>query len=114
MAKLRMLVVVLFGALTIYTLFSVSIEGVNFLPGFFADLMSMSWRGQVNLDLVTFTTLAGLWVAWRHDFSTAGIIMGLIVVGGAMLLFAPYLLYAIRQSKGDFTVLFMGQRRLQS
>lgn len=114
MAKLNVLVIALFGALAIYTFFSISIEGANFLPGFVDDLMSLSWRGQINLDLITFTTLAGLWVAWRHEFSTGGIIMGLIVVGGAMLLFAPYLLYAIRQSKGDFTILLMGAQRTES
>ena len=114
MSKLRALIIALFGALAIYTLFSISIEGVNFLPGFVADLMSLSWRGQINLDLITFTTLAGLWVAWRHGFSVGGIIMGLSVVGGAMLLFAPYLLYAIHQSKGDFKTLLMGEQRSES
>ena len=39
---------------------------------------------------------------------------GFTVVEGAMLLFAPYLLYAIRQSKGDFTVHLMGKQRCES
>ena len=114
MTNLRNLIIVLFGALTIYTLFSVSIEGPNFIPGFVSDLISLSWKGQVNLDLITFTTLSGLWVAWRHNFSGGGILMGVAVLVGAMMVFAPYLLYVISKSKGDFTVLLMGQRVVES
>lgn len=111
MTTLRRLVLALFAALAIYTLMTVSTHGPNFVPGFTADLLSLSWRGQVNLDLITFTTLAGLWVAWRHKFSTGGVMMGLLVFLGAMLLFAPYLLYATGKARGDFAVLLLGEHR---
>ena len=114
MSLLRNLTIALFVALAVYTVFAVINDGLNFIPGFIADLMSLTWTGQINLDFVTYLTLSALWVAWRHHFTPGGIVMGVIVFVGAMLLFAPYLLYAISKSNGDFAVLLLGENRARS
>ena len=109
MTQLRNLVAALFLLLLVYTLFVVVRDGANFFPLIVAEILAVGWAGQITLDLITFTTLSGLWVAWRHNFSAGGIALGLVVVVGAMLAFAPYLLYAIHQAQGDARKLLLGR-----
>ena len=109
MTALRSLVLVLFTTLALYTAITISKEGINFIPGFVGDLSTLGWRGQVNLDFVTYLVLSAVWVAWRHRFSTIGIGLSVVVMVGAMMLFAPYLFYAIWQSKGDVRAFLLGE-----
>lgn len=109
MTHLRTLVVLLFATLAIYTLLVIPQHGVNFIPGFVGDLMALDWRGQVNLDFITYLVLSALWVVWRHRFSTLGMVVAMAVMVGAMILFAPYLLYAMYRAKGDIKALLLGE-----
>ena len=68
-----------------YTSVTIADHGLNLLPVFFGDMAKMAWPGQFNLDFMTFLMLAGIWVSWRHQFSPAGLALGVIAVFGGML-----------------------------
>jgi hypothetical protein len=78
---------------------------------FFGDMMQMSWPGQFNLDFFTCLLLSGVWLAWRHDFSAAGLALGVVGVFGGMLFLSAYLLVASFRANGDVKVLLLGARR---
>jgi hypothetical protein len=50
-------------------------------------------------------------VAWRHQFSAAGLGLGLVAVFGGMLFLAVYLLVAGVPARGDLRVLLLGAQR---
>ena len=81
------------------------------VPRFFHDIAEMSWPGQFNFDFLCYLLMTALWLAWRHDFSAAGLAIGL----GGLLLGSPYLaLYLLAQSfavNGDSAALFLGEAR---
>ena len=114
MSVFRNIVIVLFGFLAIYTVFTIANVGINFVPVFVADLMSVTWRGQIGFDFLSYLILSGLWVAWRHDFTGGGIALAIIVVLGGMLAFALYLLFAIGRSEGDLNIMLLGQQRTKT
>ncbi|MEW6076744.1 MAG: hypothetical protein AB1724_02915 [Thermodesulfobacteriota bacterium] len=107
----RVYLVILLIVLTAYTLMVANKHGWNLLPIFFSNIFEMSWSGQFNFDFMTFLSLSGIWVAWRHQFSAGGIILGVIAFFGGMMFLAPYLLYAAFQAGDDVTVLFLGKNR---
>ena len=94
-----------------YTSVTISREGWNLLPVFFGDMAAMGWPGQFNLDFFTFLLLAGLWVAWRHHFTAAGIVLGLIAVFGGMGFLSIYLLFHSYRTGGDMAALLLGPQR---
>jgi hypothetical protein len=75
-----------------YTLVVIANHGLNLLPVFFGDMAKMQWPGQFNLDFMCMLLLAGLWASWRHQFSVAGVVLGLVAVFGGALLLRAYLL----------------------
>ena len=81
------------------------------LPTFFGDMLQMNWPGQFNLDFFCFLIFSATWLAWRHEFSPAGLALGV----GGLLLGAPYLsVYLLVQSarvNGDVAALFLGEGR---
>jgi hypothetical protein len=107
----RFFLAVEFVCLTGYTLLVGSKHGWNLLPVFFVDIATMTWPGQFNFDFMTFLLLSGLWLAWRNNFSVAGLVLGMIGVFGGMMFLAPYLLYASFQAQGDIKVLLLGKER---
>ena len=111
MTTLRSLTISLFAILAIYTIFVIWQEGANFVPGFVGDILAVTWRGQINIDFFCYLAVTAWWVAWRHKFSAGGILLGLVVLVGAFLFFAPYLLYAIARSNGDMATLMLGENR---
>jgi len=94
-----------------YTLAVGSRHGWDLLPIFFNDIAALSWSGQFNMDFLGFLLLSGLWVAWRHHFSAAGLVLGLVAVFGGMLFLATYLLVASAPARGDLRVLLLGAQR---
>ena len=110
MAFLKTLSVAIFLCIAIYTGLVVINHGANLIPIFVGDLFSLTWRGQFNLDFSGYLALSALWVAWRHQFSTQGIAVGLIACVAGMLFFAPYLFFAIGKADGDFKLLLMGNQ----
>ena len=71
----------------------------------------MTWSGQFNLDFMDFLGLSGIWVAWRHQFTSGAIALGVIALFGGMMFLAPYLLWASAQAGGDARVLLLGKAR---
>lgn len=86
-------------------------HGWNLLPVFFSSLAEVSWPGQFNLDFMTFLGLSAIWVAWRHQFTAAGIALGVVAFFGGMMFLAPYLLWASAGAGGDVRILLLGRAR---
>lgn len=100
-----------FVAIAGYTLVVASNHGMNLLPVFFGDMAAMEWPGQFNLDFMCMLLLSGLWVSWRHQFSAAGLVLGLAAVFGGALFLSAYLLITSIRSKGDIRTLLLGEAR---
>jgi len=111
MTAFRTLLVLMFAALTTYTVLVIGSEGWNLLGVFFADMAKMQWPGQFNLDFMFMLTLSGLWVAWRHQFSAAGLGLGVLAFFGGALFLSLYLFVQIWRNKGDMRVVLLGEAR---
>lgn len=114
MAVFRIFLVALIVCLGTYTVLTGLEHGWNLLPVFFSNITAMTWSGQFNLDFMTFLSLSALWLAWRHQFSTGGIVLGVLGFFGGMMVLAPYLLYASYQANGDAKILLLGRARAGS
>ncbi len=111
MTGFRALLSAIFLVVVAYTLVVIANHGLGLLPIFFGDIAEMRWPGQFNLDFFGFLILSGLWLAWRNDFSPAGLALG---VGGLFLgvpFLTAYLLWASFACDGDVRVLLLGERR---
>ena len=111
MAAFRLLLVGIFALILGYTLSVGAMNGYNLVPIFFADIAAMTWPGQFDLDFSCFLILSGLWVAWRNDFSTAGLLLAPVASFGGVLFLSAYLLILSFQVKGDMAALLLGTRR---
>ncbi len=69
MTAFRILLIVIFSVIVVYTAIVVADHGLGLFPIFFGDIATMGWPGQFNMDFMGFLTLSGLWLAWRHHFS---------------------------------------------
>lgn len=108
----RALLLVMLVALAGYTAVVISSHGWGLLAVFFGDIATLTWPGQFNLDFLFLLTLSALWVAWRHEFSPAGLALGaLAFLGGAMFL-TIYLLIVSRKAGGDVRALLLGEPRV--
>jgi hypothetical protein len=72
-----------------YTLVVVANHGLHLLAVFFGDMTRMQWPGQFNLDFMCLLLLAGMWASWRHQFSVAGVVLGLVAVFGGLAVRIP-------------------------
>ncbi|MEL7454178.1 MAG: hypothetical protein AAGJ50_12490 [Pseudomonadota bacterium] len=111
MTRLRIFLAAAFLAVLVYTLMVVGAYGVNFLSPAVANVLAMDWSGQFTLDFLTYLILSAIWVAWRHAFSSRGLLLGLMASVGGLLFLAPYLLIIGTQSKGDIKTLLVGEHR---
>jgi hypothetical protein len=111
MNRFRIYLVLVLLTLGGYTLAVGSRHGWNLLPLFFGDIAALTWAGQFNMDFLSFLLLSGLWVAWRHHFSAAGLALGLVAVFGGMLFLATYLLVAMAHARGNIQQLLLGRQR---
>ena len=111
MSAFRVILFVFFASILGYTAVVGINHGFGLFEIFFSDMASMNWPGQFNLDFSTFLLLGGLWVAWRHHFSPAGIAMGVLVPIGGMLFLSSYLFVASFQAQGDIHELLLGKAR---
>lgn len=111
MRAFRIYLVLVIACLGTYTLLVGSEHGWNLLPVFFGDLAALTWPGQFNADFTTFLSLSALWLAWRHQFSPGGLVLGLAGFFGGMMVLAPYLLWASREANGDVAALLLGPTR---
>ena len=111
MLAFRLLLVVLFGVVLVYTGIVGATHDWNVLPIFLGDIAAMNWSGSFNLDFSCYLLLAALWVAWRSHFSPAGLALGVLAAVGGTLVLAPYLLVASIQARGDAKALLLGKKR---
>lgn len=111
MAAFRVLLVLMFGTIFLYTIAVVADHGLGLLPVFFGDILQMGWPGQFNLDFLGFLILSAFWTAWRNRFSAGG--LGLAVL--ALFFGAPfltlYLLYLSVRCNGDAVEMLAGNRK---
>ena len=114
MLGFRTFMAVIFVSILGYTAITISNHGWNMLPIFFGDMLAMTWPGQFNFDFMAFLMLSGLWVAWRHNFSIGGLVLGAIAILGGMLFLSLYLLIASTAAKGDVRELLLGRHRAAS
>lgn len=101
-----------FIAILAYTLYAGMNNGWDLISVFFGDLTALNWPGQFNFDFLNYLILSAIWVAWRHQFSLLGILLGTIASVLGILFFAPYLLYHSIKSKGSTKKLLLGDRIL--
>jgi hypothetical protein len=111
MIVFRTFLMVVFLVVVGYTLVVIANHGLNLLPVFFGDIAKMQWPGQFNLDFMCMLMLSGLWVSWRHQFSAAGVILGLAAFFGGALFLSVYLLVESFRAKGDSRTLLLGSAR---
>jgi hypothetical protein len=111
MGAFRVLLVVVFVTICGYTAVVVANHGSNLFPVFFGDIGKVAWAGQFNLDFMGFLTLSALWLAWRHQFSPLGCMLGVLGFFGGAPLLTAYLLYQSFAAKGDVRILLLGEAR---
>ncbi|MBC2777255.1 hypothetical protein [Parasphingopyxis marina] len=111
MAAFRILLIILFLELAIYTVFTVSAHGLNFYPDYFGDMLAMGWPGQFNLDFTCLLVLGALWIAWREGFALSGLAIAVAIFFGGALVLTAYLLIASFRAKGDPAALLLGATR---
>lgn len=111
MTAFRILLAVMFAAIVSYTAVTIADHGWNLFPIFFGDIAAMAWPGQFNFDFAGFLILSALWVAWRHEFSPAGLALALPAATGGILFLSAYLLIASFSAQGDARVLLLGRNR---
>lgn len=112
MNRFRTLLATLLALVLGYTVPVLFREGLGPLfPTFFGAIASMGWPGQFNLDFLGFLVLSGTWLAWRHEFSPAGLALGVLGFLGGIPLLASYLLIISFRTRGDWVTLFLGPAR---
>ena len=111
MAVFRVFLIVLLVTLLGYTAVVVTKHGIGLLEIFFGDMAAMGWPGQFNLDFMFMLMLSALWVAWRHRFTGAGLVLALIALVGGSLFLAIYLLVVTGQAEGDMKEVLLGRAR---
>lgn len=106
----NLIVLALLTGLLIYTGFTLSIDGIDFLSVAARDLSAMGWSGQFIVDFSCYLVLSALWVAWRHRYSAAGLLLALLALVGGFFFFGFYLLYVGIRARGDMQALLLGDR----
>ncbi|MEM9446775.1 MAG: hypothetical protein AAGA18_15645 [Verrucomicrobiota bacterium] len=110
MPVLRTILIVFFLIIASYTAIVLLDYGFTLFPIFITDILSLNWSGQFNLDFSLYLLLSGIWIAWRHQFSLGGIVMGLIAAILGMVVFAPYMLITTLKENGDLKKVLLGSQ----
>lgn len=111
MTALRTLSATFLGLIVVYTIIAISNDGFDLITPYLSDIFALNWSGQFNLDFAMYLVMSALWIAWRHDFSGAGLMLAAVASVGGMLFFAAYLLVQIGRADGDVERLLLGDRR---
>ena len=114
MTAFRILLVVLWTIIVVYTGVVIANHGWGLLEIFFGDMAAMGWPGQFNLDFLSLLTLSALWVAWRHQFSRGGLVLALLAFFGGGLFLTTYLFLVSATAKGDMREVLLGKTRATS
>lgn len=111
MSGFRLFLVAVWLLIATYTTVVIANHGFNLLPIFFGDITQLVWPGQFNLDFMCMLLLSGLWVSWRHHFSTTGLALGVLAVFGGAFFLSTYLLIVSHQLQGGMPELLLGKVR---
>lgn len=109
MTLLRFYLFAALAVIVIYTGQVILTDGFDLVTPFFGDMAAMTWPGQFNLDFMTFLLLSALWVAWRHQFSPAGLALAAIASVGGMLFLSIYLLINSFRPNATIETLLLGE-----
>jgi len=112
MISFRLFLVAVWLLIASYTAVVIANHGLNLLPVFFGDMTKLGLPGQFNLDFMCMLLLSGLWVAWRHQFSAAGLALGVLAVLGGAFFLSTYLLIVSYQLQGGMPELLLGKARV--
>jgi len=104
----RLVLAIMFLAILGYTSVVIGRHGVDLFSVFFGDMTTMGWPGQFNLDFMCMLLLSGLWVAFRHRFSAAGLLLAVGAVFGGATFLSVYLFVESLRVKGDVPSLLLG------
>ena len=108
MAMFRSLLVAFLLIVLAFTSIAVATDGWTLVPIFFGDIAALNWRGQFNLDFLTYLILSGVWVGWRGGWSSGAVILGIIAATLGMIFMATYLLYLLHKTSGDMKHVLLG------
>lgn len=111
MTFFRLLLITIIAVVGAYTTITIANHGMGLYPIFFGDIAEMTWRGQFNLDFLCFLIFSGFWVAWRHQFTVAGLALGFAAFNLGAPFLAGYLLVVSYQTKGDIAAMLLGPAR---
>jgi hypothetical protein len=111
MTLFRLLLITIIAVVGAYTTITIANHGMGLFPIFFGDMADMTWRGQFNLDFLCFLIFSGFWVAWRHQFTVAGLVLGFAAFNLGAPFLAGYLLVVSYQTKGDIAAMLLGPAR---
>ncbi len=111
MTAFRILLVSVPLVILVYTAKVIDLHGMGFIGVFFGDIARIGWPGQFNLDFLCLLGLAGLWLAWRHRFSPAGLACGVAMIFGGAPFLSVYLLVASLRAGGRMAPLLLGESR---
>lgn len=109
MKALRLLLLAAWVLLATYTALVIADHGWGLFGVFFGDLRTVGWPGQFNLDFTILLALSALWVAWRHRFSWAGLLLGLTAFVGGALFLTAYVFVVSVGAKGDVKEMLLGR-----
>lgn len=109
MTSFRIILVVLFISIAVYTTITISSVGVDLFTPFLGDIQAMAWPGQFNVDFSSYLLLSALWVAWRNHFSAKGIGLALMASVLGILFFAPYLLWLTFKKQGKIEAVLLAE-----
>lgn len=111
MSLFRLFLLVCLITILVYTADVIANHGWNLMQVFFGAIAERAWPGQFNVDFTCFLALSALWVSWRHQFSAAGLLFGVVAFFGGMLFLSIYLLIHTGRSSGDVKKLLLGEAR---
>ena len=94
--------------ITAITIYAVSTLGINFLQYFFGDMLTNGWRMQINIDFAIHLILFALWVIWREESRTTGIVCAVLVSLGGFFT-CLYLLHRLYKADGNIKGLLLGR-----
>ena len=93
-----------------YTFIAFQKEGADLFSVFLANIKSLTWTGQFNLDFLCYLMLSGLWIMWRNNFSGKSILVGAFAMILGIVFFAPYLLWLLYKENGDLRRVLVGDK----
>jgi len=114
MTFFKFLLIALCFIILAYTALAVANDGPNLFATTLPSVLAFGWPGQFHVDFVTYLLLSGIWVAWRHEFSISGVILGVLASQLGMIFLSIYLLIAINKANGDMHEVLMGPARVNS